>query len=218
MEQENPVMKRSSPFFWNRIAGKYARNPVEDVPSYERKLAETRAYFEDDWHVLEVGCGTGSTAIVHAPQVARYVAVDFSRSMIEIARAKAAALPHDAPRPDFEVAALEDLPVPRRPFDAVLAMSILHLLPDLDQGLRQIRAQMRLGGYVFASTACIGDLGGFLPKILPYIGRTGFLPNVLPLTQQALLDGFANAGFEVVDHWRPRPDAAVFVVGKAVQI
>ena len=27
--------------FWNRIAAKYARDPVADQPAYERKLAET---------------------------------------------------------------------------------------------------------------------------------------------------------------------------------
>jgi methylase of polypeptide subunit release factors len=39
--------------------------------------------------VLEFGCGTGSTAIAHAPYVKRILATDVSAKMIEIARANA---------------------------------------------------------------------------------------------------------------------------------
>ena len=40
--------------------------------------------------VLEFGCGTGSTALAHAPFVRHILATDISEKMLEIARAKAA--------------------------------------------------------------------------------------------------------------------------------
>ncbi len=39
--------------------------------------------------VLEFGCGTGTTAITHAPYVKHIRAIDISSNMIEIAQRKA---------------------------------------------------------------------------------------------------------------------------------
>ena len=77
--------------FWNLFARRYARSPVSDEAAYQTKLAKTQEYFSPEMTVLEFGCGTGSTAIVHAPHVARLDAIDFSENMIAIARDKAAA-------------------------------------------------------------------------------------------------------------------------------
>ena len=71
--------------FWNEALEKYSQDPTKDMGSYEYKLAKTRAYFEPDMNVLEIACGTGTTALLHAPYVASYHAVDISREMICIA-------------------------------------------------------------------------------------------------------------------------------------
>ena len=53
--------------FWDKIAERYSRRPIADEAAYHRKLQVTREYFHPDMQVLEFGCGTGSTAIEHAP-------------------------------------------------------------------------------------------------------------------------------------------------------
>jgi cyclopropane fatty-acyl-phospholipid synthase-like methyltransferase len=55
--------------FWNKLADKYSRRPIADEAAYQKKLDVTRQYFEPDMEVLEIGCGTGTTAIAHAPFV-----------------------------------------------------------------------------------------------------------------------------------------------------
>ena len=50
--------------FWDRIAERYSKSPVADEAAYQKKLQVTREYFRPDMEVLEIGCGTGSTAIV----------------------------------------------------------------------------------------------------------------------------------------------------------
>ena len=52
--------------FWDRIAERYARKPVPDEAVYQEKLKVTREYFRADTDVLEIGCGTGSTAILRS--------------------------------------------------------------------------------------------------------------------------------------------------------
>ena len=77
--------------FWDKIALKYSKQPVRDEAAYRRKLEVTRDYLRRDIQVFEIGCGTGSTAIAHAPHVAHIHSIDISGKMIEIARRKAAA-------------------------------------------------------------------------------------------------------------------------------
>jgi len=76
--------------FWNWTAERYSRQAIADEASYHKKLAMTQKYLAPDMRVVEFGCGTGSTAILHAPVVKTYHAIDVSEKMIEIARAKAA--------------------------------------------------------------------------------------------------------------------------------
>ena len=55
--------------FWNKRADKYSQRPIADESAYQKKLETTRRYFQPDMEILEIGCGTGSTAIAHAPFV-----------------------------------------------------------------------------------------------------------------------------------------------------
>ncbi len=86
----NKPSSAPSPKFWDRIADKYSKKPVPDEAVYQKKLRITRDYLRPDSEVLEFGCGTGSTAIAHAPFVSRILANDISSRMIEIAERKAA--------------------------------------------------------------------------------------------------------------------------------
>ena len=48
--------------FWNKLAEKYARQPVANPAAFERKIAATQSLMTPDDVVLDVGCGTGSLA------------------------------------------------------------------------------------------------------------------------------------------------------------
>ena len=91
--------------FWDKMAERYSRRPIADEAAYEKKLQVTREYFRPDMQVLEFGCGTGSTAIAHAPYVERIHAIDISSKMIGIAQGKAAAAKVE--NVDFEQATIE---------------------------------------------------------------------------------------------------------------
>ena len=76
--------------FWDRMAPGYAKKRVSDPSAYEEKLTLLEGMLGPTDQVLEIGCGTGTTALRLAPGVARYVATDGSAKMIEIALAKQA--------------------------------------------------------------------------------------------------------------------------------
>ena len=68
--------------FWDKIAERYSKRPIADEAAYQKKLQVTREYLRPDMEVLEFGCGTGSTAITHAPCVKHIHAIDISPKMI----------------------------------------------------------------------------------------------------------------------------------------
>src|SRR5206468_2653218 len=140
--------------FWDNIAERYSKQPIADEAAYQKKLQVTREYFRPDMEVLEIGCGTGSTAIVHAPYVKHIRAIDFSSKMVDIAQAKARV--RNINNVTFERATIDELGGPERTLDAVLALSVLHLLGNKEEVIAKVHKMLKPGGIFVTSTACIG--------------------------------------------------------------
>lgn len=190
-------MTASPAAFWDKIARKYAARPVGNIPAYEATLDHTRSYLKPGDRVLEIACGTGSTAISLAPAVAEFVATDVSGEMVEIGREKTwdAGLQNLS----FVKAAADRGELPDGPFDAVLAFNALHLLDNLDAGLAEIHSLLAPGGLLISKTVCIG---GPLSPFRPLIATMQLFnkaPNVLYLTSDMLRARIEAAGFEITD-------------------
>jgi len=196
--------------FWDRIAERYARRPVADEASYRTKLQVTRSYFRPDMKVLEFGCGTGSTAIAHAPHVRHIQAIDVSSKMLAIARAKAAAA--GVTNVTFEQAAIDDFDAPEGTYDAVLGLSILHLLEDKEAAIARVHAMLKPGGVFVTSTACLGDSMKYLKLVAPVGRALGLMPLVRVFTAKDLEKSLTDAGFAIDHLWQPGKDKAVFIV------
>jgi len=197
--------------FWDRIATRYAKKPVGDEAAYQRKLAKTREYFRPDMAVLELGCGTGSTAIAHAPYVGQIRATDISGKMIEIAKGRAASA--DVRNVSFETGSVEDLDVASESVDAVLALSLLHLLEDRQAALARIHDVLRPGGIFVSNTVCLGDNMKWFRFVAP-VGRwIGIFPLLRIFTRNELEAGITSAGFEIEHEWQPDKHV-VFIIAR----
>jgi ubiquinone/menaquinone biosynthesis C-methylase UbiE len=198
--------------FWDKVAERYARQPVADEESYQKKLQVTRQYFRPDMDVLEFGCGTGSTAIAHAPYVKQILAVDVSPKMLELARGKADA--ENVENVTFRQADITGLSVPDESLDAVMGHSILHLVDDKDAVIAKVRKMLKPDGLFITSTACLADTQGYLKLVLPIMRLFGLAPQVTFFTRKELLDGMIAGGFEIDHEWQPGKNKAVFVIAK----
>ena len=107
---------------------------------YERIPAKIR-----DMEVLEIATGPGLLAKHVAPAAKRMIATDYSDGMI--AEAKKGDCPDNL---TFEVADAMNLPYADDSFDAVLIANALHIVPEPEKALSEIRRVLRPGGILIA--------------------------------------------------------------------
>lgn len=202
---------KSDETFWDKIAEKYSQKPVADEAVYQQKLEMTREYFTPQSRVLEFGCGTGSTAIAHAPFVGHIDATDISSEMIAIAERKAIAA--DIRNVLFVRTDLADLKDRDGEYDVVMGMSILHLLRDPQAAIAKVFSLLKPGGVFVSSTACIDEMG-FWKFLLPIARATGKAPYISVFSREELIGYMTEQGFDLVHQWQPKKNAAVFLVAR----
>lgn len=208
------IMTKTDPF-WDKIAERYARKPVPDADVYQRKLTITQGYLRPDMKAFEFGCGTGTTAIKHAPFVDHLHAIDVSAKMLEIAKARAANSGVD--NLTFEQAAIDDFDAVDESCDVVLGLSILHLVEDRDRVIAKVRNMLKPGGVFVSSTACLGDKLWFFKYIAPVGRLLGLMPILKVFTINELKNSLTNAGFDIDQQWVPEKSHTAFIVAKKAE-
>lgn len=182
--------------FWDKAARKYAATPIKDMTAYEDTLERARHYLTPDDHVLEVGCGTGTTALTLSKSVRSITATDVSQQMLAIAEGKR----RDQAISNVTFVPSEIMkPVAGAPFDAICAFSILHLVDDLPETLMHLRDQLKPGGYVISKTACLREMNRFIPLVVKVMKVFGKAPDVLIFSAEELENSFRRTGFEIVE-------------------
>ena len=202
--------------FWDRIAVKYAADPIADMAGYETTLRRVQALLSSEQDVLELGCGTGTTALRLAPCTRRLLATDVSAGMIAIAREKLAAEP--VPQLSFAVADADAPVAGQGEYDAVLAFNLLHLVTDLDRALELAMQALRPGGLFISKTACIAELNPLIRYLaLPVMRAVGKAPHVLCFDADALQSAIARQGMDIVSverHGTRGKDFRIFIVAR----
>ena len=157
--------------FWDRTSQKYAIGAIADQAGYERTLDRTRALLGSGDRVLELGCGTGTTALRLAGNVQDYLATDISAGMLT---------------PDAAQ------------FNAVLGFNYLHLVRDLSGTLRRIHALLAAEGFFISKTPCVGDMNPLIRFALPVMHAIGKAPYAGVFRASDLSQHISAAGFDIL--------------------
>lgn len=184
--------------FWDKIAPKYARSPIKDMAAYEYTLDRTRSYLRPTDKVLELGCGTGGTALKLADAVGHLTATDLSDVMLDVGRAQATEVTNITFRRSDVAGA------PEGPFDVVMAFNLIHLIRDTDAALLDIHKRLKPGGLFISKTPCNPErrapLGYRLLRLaLPLIQRLGKAPYVNFMNVRAWDAKVTAAGFDIIE-------------------
>ena len=201
--------------FWNTIAKFYAKQKISDPEAYKIKLDSTTKYFTPESKVLEFGCGTGSTAIYHSPQIKSILAIDYSQKMIEIAKQKSDI--EQIENIEFRQGTLLDLPLKPRSFDIILGLNVLHLIPRYYDTIKRSSELLKPNGHFITSTACLADSPKLLKTFLPLGGKLGILPHVQFFDVQTLEKQMEEAGLNIVESFAPGRDQNVqFIIAEKI--
>lgn len=118
--------------YWNDYAERFDDEPDHGLrdevvaAAWDRLLRQSLA--RTPGRVADLGCGTGSLALLMTNQGHDVTGVDFAPEMIERARAK-------APGAHFEVGDAAQPDLPAGTFDAVVVRHVLWALPDPEAAL-----------------------------------------------------------------------------------
>ncbi|MEM6371575.1 MAG: class I SAM-dependent methyltransferase [Pseudomonadota bacterium] len=190
---------KSDPKFWSKIAAKYAASPISDMPAYEATLDRVVAHLPKGARVLELGCGSGATALRLAPHVHSIVATDFAQGMIDEANARPAA--HNV---QFLCADVYDPALEDGVFDVVMGFNLFHLVPDTPAVMTRVHDLLGPGGLFMSKTVCLAEkpLGlkfGLMKLAIPLMQWVGKAPFVRYETIAGLEADIKGAGFEIVE-------------------
>ncbi len=203
--------------FWSKTAEKYAASPISDIPAYEATMERVLAHIPKSARVLELGCGTGSTALRLAPHAHSIVATDFAQGMIDQANARP-----QAGNVTFMCADVFDPGLEDGVFDVVMAFNLFHLVEDTPESMARIHDLLAPGGLFISKTPCIGEpsLGlkfGLIRRIIPLMQWVGKAPFVRFETISGLERDIEASGFRIIEtgNYPVRPPSH-FVVSQKV--
>ncbi|GBQ01925.1 methyltransferase domain-containing protein [Streptomyces spongiicola] len=154
---------------WDAAADTFDEEPDHGLrdPGVRRAWAERVRHWlpPDPSDVLDLGCGTGSLALLAAEQGHRLTAVDLSPRMADAARRKLAGttaevLTGPAERP----------PVGGRRFDVALARHVLWALPDPEAALAHWASLLRPGGRLVLVEGVWGGSGLPAARLIRALG------------------------------------------------
>ena len=204
---------KSSDTFWNSAADKYARRPVSDEAAYVKTLDRIQHYLNTEHHVLEFGCGTGTTALKLSPYAANITGTDIAGRMIEIARKKA--FEQNINNVSFQQATLDTFPQHNASFDVVMGFNILHLLPTPETTISHVHEILKPNGLFISKTPCLAEKTSLLRPLIWFMQKIGKAPLVQFISYVALDDMVRAAGFDIIESGiYPAKTGSRFIVAK----
>ena len=160
---------RNSQNFWDKNAGRYDRFMRKDAAAYEQLYGLLRPVVRQKT-VLELATGTGLIA-KHIVRYADHIeATDASQEMIEQAKqgVKSAKL-------YFSVQDMFHLPYADQSFDVVIVVNALHIVPEPEKALSEIRRVLKDDGVLVAPTFTHAD-NAFFGKVKAFFMRLAGFP------------------------------------------
>ena len=133
--------------FWDRIASLYDASRHSEKIAYDNMIDRIRSLLTPDMKVLELATATGIIALRVADCCKQVEATDFSEEMIKAASSK-----EKPENVSFSVADATDLKYDDSQFDAVIIANALHVMPNPEKALANIRCVLKDDGILIAPT------------------------------------------------------------------
>ena len=176
--------------FWDKNAGRYDRFMRKDAAAYERLYELLRPVVRHKT-VLELATGTGSIAKNIVSSANHIEATDASSEMIaEAQRGNQSAKLH------FSVQDMFHLPYADESFDVIIVANALHIVPEPEKALSEIRRVLRDDGVLVAPTFTHAE-NSFSGKIMAFFMKLAGFPLHSKWTNEEYLAFLRENGWTV---------------------
>lgn len=186
---------------WGRLADTYEADHVylsgaDLVSAIKARVAQA----VPDGEVVELGCGTGIYTAAYAPRCSRVIATDLSQRMVDRTRPALAAHPNVSVR----VADAESTGLPGGSADGVVAVNLLHIVPNPEAIVAEAYRLLRPGGVLVVADATGEGLSllrmvASIWRVLRRWGLKTHQKGQRNLTQAGLEELVRSAGFTAID-------------------
>ena len=176
--------------FWGRNALRYDRFMRKDQAAYGALYAQIRPVVKDKT-VLELATGTGLIAKNIVGGARHIEATDFSPEMIAEAKKD-----NHWKKLHFSVQDMFHLPYADGSFDVVIAANVLHVVPEPEKALGEIRRVLKDDGVLIAPTFTHGD-NGFWGRVRAFFMELAGFPLHSRWTGAAYRSFLEENGWEV---------------------
>lgn len=136
--------------FWERNARRYDRATLFLNRKFPQMAVQVARDFSGRARVLEIAAGTGLVTLPLADAVGQLVATDRSPQMLQLLSARLGA--HASRSVAIQVADVFHLPFASGEFDGAVVANLLHLLPDAERALREIKRVLKPHAILAAPT------------------------------------------------------------------
>ncbi|MGN0739537.1 MAG: class I SAM-dependent methyltransferase [Treponema sp.] len=186
-------MANSNKEYWQKMAGFYTPFMKNNNKIYEAICKQVEPELNRKMTVLELACGTGQLSFPLAPKTAHWEATDFSEQMIKEARKRA-----KSNRLYFSVQDATNLPYADKSFDAVMIANALHIMPEPEKALGEIRRVLKDNGLLFAPTF-VQQSDRKMSLRMRFLKLTGF-KTYHKWNDEELLSFICENGFSIQKH------------------
>ena len=189
--------------FWNKIAGLY--DLFENI--YNKKVytgtgKKVAEYINAQDEVLECACGTGAISIYIVEKCKSLIATDFAEGMLRQASKKCRHFKNVT----FQKADITKLEFAEASFDKVVAGNVIHLLPEPEKALSELKRVTKPGGTIIIPTYINMSKGSGTAavKFIELLGATFKRQFDFESYKQFFTDmGYSDVTYEVVDGRMP---------------
>lgn len=184
--------KSTNKKFWGKVAKLYT--PMQErknIKLYQELCEIISKSLDNNMQVLELACGTGQLTFPLCKKVASWEATDFSENMIEEAKLRASDLPVT-----FNVQDATNLSYQDGRFDTVVIANALHIMPNPDKALIEIRRVLKKGGLLIAPTFVYnGKTNNILIGLMEMVGFHTFYK----WTSDEYVEFIRKKGFNIIN-------------------
>ena len=189
--------------FWNKIAGLY--DLFENI--YNKKVytgtgKKVAEYINAQDEVLECACGTGAISIYIVEKCKSLIATDFAEGMLRQASKKCCHFKNVT----FQKADITKLEFAEASFDKVVAGNVIHLLPEPEKALSELKRVTKPGGTIIIPTYINMSKGSGTAavKFIEILGANFKCQFDFESYKQFFADmGYSDVTYEVVDGRMP---------------